>query len=529
MKKIFLLIVALYVSNAFSQTSKEIIQEIKNDAVLQDINYNLNNYIKINEIAKVDNFNEEIAFLNNYNLSDFQPINFFIVGKVNDLFSTPLVFFPNGFKSSYFREGYDKIYSSDLTKKIKNVFIFKNKDKEYYLLEYNDYITFKSKSYNIHDNKYIDKFIAIEKNELLDLIKNIKTLEKEIVEFKSDLEKSKFKLLILQEDTVDNNNRLDSSIMIPIISNTNYELKKPFDFTKSISINDFNFNAQYKEIIDIDGKNLNISKIIYYKDEYHTDKLKAKISISFKDIKLLKINYKKSIDTYFKFDEGEYPNDTRSDAYYYYLSNYLISKNNSDLNNMTSDSYWDIVFKNDEKFNNTLDESSLKIDDLEINSDFDLNNLFVFPKLQFENNTVYLNEYTDKETNVGVAVLKMRDQYTGFFSNEIKNSLIFNLKKAAKIALDEKAKEAKTIQGNKKFISDMTKKYGKKYVDDAMNGDITMGMPEELLGIPLRNWVIKSRDEFPNGYNLYCNFSFNTARKLLITVKNKKVARISNW
>jgi hypothetical protein len=171
----------------------------------------------------------------------------------------------------------------------------------------------------------------------------------------------------------------------------------------------------------------------------------------------------------------------------------------------------------------------LKIDDLEINSDFDLNNLFAFPKIKFENDAVYIYEYTDEDTNVGVVVISMRHKYSSFFSNQIRHELIYNLKYCAKIKFDEKAKETKTIQGNKKFISDMTKKYGKKYVDDAMNGDITMGMPEDLLGIPLRNWVIKSRDEFSNGYNLYCSFSFNTARKLLITVKNKKVVRISNW
>lgn len=519
MKKIFLLIICLYCYNAFSQTSKEIIKELKNDAKLQDISQNLNNYVKINEIAKVDNFNEEITLLNNYNLSDFWPIKFYFIGKVNDVFSTPLVFFPKGFKS-----GYGEIYFNDLSKQIKNVYSLKNEDKEYYLLEFNDFITFKSKMN--YENKYRDKFLAIEKNELLELIKNIKNLEKEIVEFKNNLEKSKFKLLILQEDTVDENNRLENSIMIPIISNTNYELKKPFDFTKTINVNQLNFNAKHKEIIDVDGKDLNISKIIYYKDEYHKDKLSAKISISFKDIKLLKINYKKAIDTYFN-EENEYGNDTEIKDLDLYRC--IATKKNSDLNNMISDTYWDTIFKDDKKFNTILDESYLKIDDLEINSDFDLNNLFAFPKIKFENDAVYIYEYTDEDTNVGVVVISMRHKYSSFFSNQIRHELIYNLKYCAKIKFDEKAKETKTIQGNKKFISDMTKKYGKKYVDDAMNGDITMGMPEDLLGIPLRNWVIKSRDEFPNGYNLYCSFSFNTARKLLITVKNKKVVRISNW
>ena len=524
MKKIFLLIVCLYCCNTFSQTSKEVIKELKNEAVLQEIRYNLNNYIKINEISKVDNFNEEITLLNYYNLSDFLPIKLFFIGKIKEDFSTPLVFFPNGFKS-----GFGEIYFDSLPEKIKNVYAFKNDNKEYFLLEFNEYINYRSQVN--FSPRYKDKFLAIEKNELLELIKNLKNIEKEIVEFKNNLEKSKFKLLIFQQDILkedeigrDYYNQLKRSLMIPIISNTNYELKKPFDFSKPIGFYGFSFNNDYQKIIEIDGKNLNINKIIYFKDD--NNYLKAKISVGLSNLKFFKLNYNKLHSTYFNDWSGDFPDGDRSTFYYYFDS-----KNTNDLKNMITDNYWEQHFIDEKKFNEILDISELKIEDLIFNSDFDFNNLFGFPKIKFnENNEIYPpNEYFDNETKVGIAVIEMREFSSGFFSNEIKHSLIFNLKKEAKRVLDEKAKETKTIQGNKKFISDMTKKYGKKYVDDALNGDITMGMPEELLPLPLQAWVIKSRDEFPNGYNLYCNFSFNTARKLLITVKNKKVVRISNW
>ena len=506
MKKTFLLIISLYCYTVFSQNSKELIKELKKDATLQEIKYNLNNFIKINEIAKVDNYNEEISLLNNYNLSDFLPINFFFIGKINDVFSSSLAFFP---------EALESVDLSNLSKNIENIYSFKNEDKEYYML------------------KYKDRFLAIEKNELLELIKNLKILEKETNAFKSNLEKSNFKLIIIQEDKTENKEnsfghfeiKLNRSIMMPLISNTSFELKNPFDFANSIKVNEFNFNPQYKDIIDIDGKDLTINKMEYYKDKSNNNKLKAKFSLSIKEIKFFKINYKKLHDNYFKDWEIEYPEDTKIEAFVYY---YLNSKKASDLNNMKTDNYWQSIFKDDKNFNEVLDVTYLKFDDLLITSDFYLNNLFAFPKLNFR---TYVNEYIDSKSKIGISVLKMFDEYlySGFIPNEIKYSLVFNLKNEAKSWLIEKTKETKTIQSNKKIISDLIKKYGKKMVDQAMNGNIIIGMPEELLPVPLQSWVIASRDEFPNGFHLYCKFSLNTAKKLLITVKNKKVIRISNW
>lgn len=522
MKKVILYITLLIYCNIYPQTSKEIIKEIKLNAVLHDFNQNINNYFKIKEVSKVDNFDEEIELLNKYNLSDFWPINFYFIGKINDVFSEILVFFPNGFKSKH-----EIIYFNDLSKKINNIFSFRKDENEYYLIEYKDFITYESKLYN---RDYKDKYLVIEKKELINLIDKLKQLENQINSFKVNLEKSKFKLLILQQKEIVNSNDYGNYVgksrkfMTVFLSKNNYDLNIPFDFSKSIQINGINFNIDYKEIIDIEGKNLNISGIKAFKDK--SGNLNANVLVGFNNIKISQINYSKLHENYFVDWIGNFPKND-ADSFYYYLE----SKTTNDLKVMNKDDYWANIFADVEKFNSVLDVSDLKGDALSINLNSDLNNIFAFPKLNFEKDEIYQpREYIDEKTNIGIAVLEFKSYYSGgFFPTEILHSLISKLKRETKELYDEKTKEINRVQGNKKVIADLTKKYGKKYVDDALKGNITIGMPEELLPIPLQAWVIKSRDDYPNGFKLYCSFSLNTSRKLLVTVKNKKVVSLSNW
>lgn len=522
MKNVFLYVVFFCCYNMFSQTSKEIIKEIKSNAVLQDLNQNLNNYDKIKEIIKVEDFDEEIKLLNNYNLSDFWPINFNFIGKINDVFSDVLVFFPKGFKSKH-----NVIYFNDLSKKIKYIYSFKSEEKEYYIIEYDNFITYDSKLFT---KDYKDKFLVIEKKDLLELIEKIKVLESELTTFKSNLEKSKFKLLVLQQkeivDLNDYGNYVSNKrqFMVVFLSNSNYETNNPFDFSKTIKLSGFNFNIDYKDVFDIDGKDLKIKKITYTKDD--NGKLKAKISVGLNNLKVLTLNYLKLKENYFTDWKGNFPN-IDGDSFYYYLE----ARSPNDLNVMSKDNYWEKIFIDDVKFKNVLDSSDLNIDDLSLDISLDLKNIFSFPKLDFKNGEIYNpKEYIDENRNVGIAVLEFKTNYSGgFFYNEMKHSLTSKLKRETNELYNEKTKEITRVQGNKKVIANMTKKYGKKYVDDALNGNITIGMPEELLPIPLQAWVIKARDEYPNGFKLYCSFSLNTSRKLLITVVNKKVVKISNW
>ena len=96
------------------------------------------------------------------------------------------------------------------------------------------------------------------------------------------------------------------------------------------------------------------------------------------------------------------------------------------------------------------------------------------------------------------------------------------------ILKEENENNAKISQ-NKKDIEKARRKYGSKYVDAALKGDIIVGMPEDLLPIPLQAWSIKSRDNFANGYKLRCRFTLDNSRKLLIVVQNGKVSRVSTW
>lgn len=94
----------------------------------------------------------------------------------------------------------------------------------------------------------------------------------------------------------------------------------------------------------------------------------------------------------------------------------------------------------------------------------------------------------------------------------------------------ERIQKDKSASAKKeKFQKDLISKYGKKYVDEAQNGNIVVGMPEGLLQIPLRVWNIKSNTQWEKGYRIFCSFKFDTSKKLIVYVYDGKVASISNW
>ena len=96
--------------------------------------------------------------------------------------------------------------------------------------------------------------------------------------------------------------------------------------------------------------------------------------------------------------------------------------------------------------------------------------------------------------------------------------------------LKENLEEAKKEEKQRaEFRQKLISKYGKKYTDEAQNGNIVVGMPEGLLPIPLRVWSIKSRDNFLNGYKLWCKFRLDTSKRLLVVVRDGKVTRVSTW
>ena len=96
----------------------------------------------------------------------------------------------------------------------------------------------------------------------------------------------------------------------------------------------------------------------------------------------------------------------------------------------------------------------------------------------------------------------------------------------SRITAEEKKKE---IEKEEREIRKASKKYGKKYVDAALDFDIIVGMHEDLLPYPLKLWTIKSRSDFKNGYDLYLYSMLDTSVHLYITVRNHKVSYVSVW
>lgn len=80
---------------------------------------------------------------------------------------------------------------------------------------------------------------------------------------------------------------------------------------------------------------------------------------------------------------------------------------------------------------------------------------------------------------------------------------------------------------NQKIIDQLTKKYGARYVNEALNGNVVINMPEDLLPIPLKLWEIYSRSTFTNGFSLSLYSLLDRSKKLYIKVVNHKVASVS--
>jgi hypothetical protein len=96
------------------------------------------------------------------------------------------------------------------------------------------------------------------------------------------------------------------------------------------------------------------------------------------------------------------------------------------------------------------------------------------------------------------------------------------------ISFDKFVKE--TREQNKQ--SDQNKqalinKFGAKYTNEALNGNIIVGMPEGLLPIPLRLWQITSRTNWKDGYRIYCTSKLDSSAKLSVYVQKGKVTLVS--
>jgi hypothetical protein len=90
--------------------------------------------------------------------------------------------------------------------------------------------------------------------------------------------------------------------------------------------------------------------------------------------------------------------------------------------------------------------------------------------------------------------------------------------------LNEAREKNKQNDQNKQALIN---KFGAKYTNEALKGNIIVGMPEGLLPIPLRLWQITSRTNWKDGYRIYCTSNLNSSAKLSVYVQNGKVSMVS--
>lgn len=100
-------------------------------------------------------------------------------------------------------------------------------------------------------------------------------------------------------------------------------------------------------------------------------------------------------------------------------------------------------------------------------------------------------------------------------------------------AAEMKAKEeAEAKAAEEKEKSKLYAKYGKKYVDAAYEGEIITGMHEDLVNVIVsKMYYVSSSTELGNGATKYWLRPNNSSAtiNLIITIKNKKVTRVSTW
>jgi hypothetical protein len=109
----------------------------------------------------------------------------------------------------------------------------------------------------------------------------------------------------------------------------------------------------------------------------------------------------------------------------------------------------------------------------------------------------------------------MKAHLSKYLSNEISGFYDYLRKNNSEVAEIEKTK------------FELSKKYGAKFVNEALEGNIIIGMHEDLLPIPLKLWKITSRSLLQNGYRIVCISLLDSSKKLYLTIINKKVTNLS--
>ena len=245
-----------------------------------------------------------------------------------------------------------------------------------------------------------------------------------------------------------------------------------------------------------------------------------KIDFELDSLKIYKLNFLKFYEYIFDKETATNYINEKSNNFYIeqHLTNKIASYNYKDLKKMCDKNYWENLIPKEEDFIlNFLDEVNSKASITLLSSD--------------------TNIIKQDHINFGIVVLKSemlkrRDAYLNPNTVLIRDLCVEDLwlKSVAQFNfLEKNEKERREKEKNQKDYDKYLKKFDQKYVDEAQNGNIVVGMPEGLLPIPLRVWNIKSNTQWSKGYRIYCSYKFDTSRKLIVYVYDGKVESISNW
>ena len=118
------------------------------------------------------------------------------------------------------------------------------------------------------------------------------------------------------------------------------------------------------------------------------------------------------------------------------------------------------------------------------------------------------------------------------YQKDVNNLIDFNAKNCSQTLKEyydflQSNNKQKTINNKNKEI--LYSKYGKKYVDLALEGQMVVGMPEDLLVMTMNVWEITRRTNFQNGYGWDCYSKLDKSKKLTLRVTNKKVSYVSYY
>lgn len=84
-------------------------------------------------------------------------------------------------------------------------------------------------------------------------------------------------------------------------------------------------------------------------------------------------------------------------------------------------------------------------------------------------------------------------------------------------------------ESEQKALKELEVKYGKKYVDAAMSGNILVGMPEDLLEFPLRLWSVDRKTMSNGTQTYYFTSKLDSSTKLSVSIKSGKVTNVYTW